>query len=150
MFDSNWDFSHAMWTVVVAVTIAAIATLMIRAFRSQDKRPWPTLLVGAYDILLLLSVLFGIATQVRSEGFGFVPLLVLTMPWSWLAGWVVKSTGAWDSSFLTGNFAGLLFINSTIFVLPGAVNSWILYVLLKRHQRKVAEDEAWEQARRNR
>jgi hypothetical protein len=123
---------------------------MIRAFRSQDKRPWPTLLVGAYDILLLLSVLFGIATQVRSEGFGFVPLLVLTMPWSWLAGWVVKSTGAWDSVFLAGNLAGRLLIDMTIFVLPGAANSCILYFLIKRLQKQAAEDEAWEQARRNR
>jgi hypothetical protein len=156
MFDSNWGMSQAAYLVIVVAAIAAIVVYLRRAFRRPGERPWPVFFVGLYNILLLIAYLFGLLTQVSSEELGFIPLWVLTMPWSGLVVWLVMGTDVLDSAFLSnsvpevilGNIAFLC--NIVAFVLPAVANSCILYFLLKRHQKKAAEDEAWEQARRNR
>lgn len=90
-------------------------------------------------------------TQVDSEGFGFFPLLALTTPWSWLLIWVFAQTGTADSQFWgTGLQGTFLFYFVACNVLSGGANSYILYALLKRQLKKIADDEAWERARRNR
>jgi hypothetical protein len=76
--------------------------------------------------------------------------MVLATPWSWLGGWILKSSEAFDSGFWASGPAEPILFNLLVFVLPGTANSCILYFLLKRHKKKHAEDEAWEQARRNR
>jgi hypothetical protein len=150
MFDKNWSADQAVQMVIVVVAVAAIAFYLFRMFRLTGKRSWPKIFVGIYCILLLLMDLFSVATQVSSEGFGSFPLLVLTTPWSWLIIWLLNSTGVFDSRYSGDVLAGVLLGNLMIFALPGAANSCIIYFLVKRHEKKAAEDEAWEQARRNR
>ena len=137
-----------MHSIVVAV-IAVISVALFRAFRREGEKPWPTFFVGIYNILLLLLYLLGMMSQVSSEGFGFLPLMALTLPWSGLAMWWFAShSGLSDHNFSASSFDPTLLINFLIFnVLAGPANSYILYFLLKRRQKKVAEDEAWEQAK---
>ena len=148
MFDKNWSADQFVRLLIVVAAVAAIAIYLFRMFRLTGKKPWPKILVGFYCILLLLMYLFSVATQVSSEGFGSFPLLVLTTPWSWLAMWLLNATGALDSRILGNGFAEAILFNLMVFALPGAANSGILYLLVKRHQKKAAEDEDWEQARR--
>ncbi|MFZ0731013.1 MAG: hypothetical protein WAM79_01690 [Candidatus Sulfotelmatobacter sp.] len=142
---------QAVYAIVVVAVIAVITVMLFRAFRRKDEKPWPEFFVGLYNIVLLLLYLFGMATQVSSEGFGFVPLLALTLPWSRLIEWLFDQTGVSGLGFWGSGLSGTFFINFITYnVLAGSANSFILYFLLKRRRRKVAEDEAWEQARRNR
>ena len=150
MFDSNWDANQAVFLVIVLGMIAAIVVYLVRAFRRQNQKPWPAFYVGLYIILLLLFSLFAMLTAVSLEGFGSFPLLVLTTPWSWLVMWLLNSTGVLDSNSLANNVAVVILLNLAVVALPGAANSCILYFLLKRREKKAAEDVAWEQARRNR
>jgi hypothetical protein len=151
MLVSNWDAGQAEFVVIASAAIAGIIAYLVRAFRRRDQKPWPAFFVGIYCVVLLLLFLFGIITQVESEGFGFLPLMALTTPWSWLIPWLLKCTNVLDSGSLGNNIlAGQTLFYSAIFVLPGAANSCILYYLLKRSQKKTAEDEAWKQARWNR
>lgn len=117
----------------------------------QRKKSWPAILVGIYNALLLLLFLFGAMTQVSLEGYGFLPLFVLTSPWSWIIVWLCSKVDFLDSNFLEaglGNTFVIIFLACN--VLSGSANSCIFYSLLRRRQRKLAEDEAWEQARRDR
>jgi hypothetical protein len=152
MFDSNWGAGKVMCATGILAAIAGIVIYLVRAFRRRTEKPWPAFFVGIYSILLLLSYLFGVMTQVESEGFGFFPLLVLTTPWSWLVLWLLNSSGVLDAHFLdSSSYVVEMFLFAIgVYALPGAANSWILYLLLKRHQKKADEDAAWEQARRNR
>jgi hypothetical protein len=150
MFDSNWSADQIVQSVIVVAAVTAIAAYLVRVFRCSGKKPWPAFFVGIYDILLLLFYLFAVLTQVSWEGFGSFPLLVLTTPWSWLAIWLLNSTGVLDSKILGSGNAETILFNLMVFALSGAGNSCILYFFLKRGQKKAAEDEAWEQARRNR
>jgi hypothetical protein len=150
MFDQNWYEDQAAYIAVIVTAIAAIIVFLVWEFRRKNKMPWPVFFVGIYNILLLFSYLFGIATQVGWEGFGSFPLLMLTTPWSWLVIWLLNSTGVFDSKSLANNVTVVILINLATFALSGAANSCILYFLLKRREKKLAEDEAWEQARRNR
>jgi hypothetical protein len=140
------------YSIVVVAVIGAITVKLFRAFRRKDEKPWPVFFVGLYNIVLLLLYQFGMMTQVGWEGFGFFPLLVLTLPWSGLTMWLLANhTGLLDHNYAGSSYDPTLLANFIIFnVLSGPANSCILYFLLKRRQRKVAEDEAWEQARRNR
>jgi uncharacterized membrane protein HdeD (DUF308 family) len=151
MSSSNEVAVQAAYSVVVVVLVAGIAVMLHRVFHRQDERRWPAFFVGLYNILLLLLYLLGMMTQANSEGFGFLPLLALTLPWSRLIEWTFDYTGIYDLCIWGSGFAGTLLINFTTYnVLAGPANSIILYYLLRRRQRKVAEDEAWEQTRRNR
>jgi len=150
MFDSNWSDDVVALLVIGIAAIAGISVYLVRVFRNRDKKPWPLFWVGIYGLLLLLFYLFAVTTQVNSEGFGSFPLHVLTTPWSWLAVWLLNATGALDARVLGSGVGQAILFNLIIFAAPGVANSCILYLLLKRHERKAAEDEAWEQARRNR
>jgi len=150
MFDSNWSDDVLAQLAIGIAAIAGISAYLVRAFRNRGRRPWPVFWVGIYDILLLNFYLFAVTTQVSSEGFGSFPLLVLTTPWSWLAVWLLNLTGAFDTTVLGSGIGQAILFNLMIFAVPGVANSCILYLLLKRHERKTAEDEAWEQARCNR
>lgn len=147
---SNGD--QTAYFVVVIAAISVITSWLIRGFRRKNERPWPSIIVGIYNIVLLFLFLFGMVTQVRSEGFGFVPLLVLTLPWGALAMWLLASVvGLSSHNFAGSGYDPTLVINFVVFnLLAGPANSFILYFVLKRRQKKAAEDEAWEQARRNR
>lgn len=151
MSNSSVIADQVAYSIVVVVVITAITVMLFRAFRRKDEKPWPAFFVGLYNIVLLLLYLFGMLTQVSSEGFGFFPLLTLTLPWSRLIEWLFDQTGVSDLGFWGNGLGGTLFINFITYnVLAGPANSCILYFLLKRRQRKVAENEAWEQARHNR
>ena len=124
---------------------------MIFSLKGTGKKPWPQISVTIYVFTLLLLFLLGVVTQVDWEGFGFFPLLALTTPWSWLLLWVFERTGMADSPFWGSGIHGtFLFYFVSCNVFSGAINGYILYALVKRHQKKVADDETWEQARRNR
>jgi len=151
MLSSSENAVQVWYVVLVSITIAVIVALLIRAFIRNSERPWPAIVAGLYNILLLILYLFGMRTQISWEGFGFLPLLALTLPWSRLIEWLFEYTGIYDLSFWGTGFVGTLLIYFiTYYVLAGSVNSFIIYYLLKRRHRKVAEDEAWDQARRNR
>jgi hypothetical protein len=150
MFDSNWGAGQVMCATGILAAIAGIVVYLVRAFRRRGEKPWPAFFVGIYNVLLLLLLLFGVAMQVSSEGFGFLPLMVLTTPWSWILVWLAKNTEVLDSVLSWNNTAGALLYYFASLGLPWVTNSCILYFLLKRHQKKAAEDAAWEQARRNR
>ena len=81
-------------------------------------------------------------TQASWEGFGFLPLWALTLPWSGIAVWWFSS----HSGLANHNFAGsginpTFLINFIVFnLLAGSANSGILYVLLKRWKGKRAEE----------
>ena len=151
MFSLNESTDQVVYSIVVVALIAAITLKLIRAFRHKDEKRWPLIFVGLYNILMLLLYLLGMMTQVSSEGFGFLPLLTLTLPWSRLIEWVFDYTGISNLRVWGSGFAGTLLINFVTYnVLAGPANSYILYFLLKRRRRKMTEDEAWEQARRSR
>jgi len=151
MFDSRWDADQAVFVAIVSVAIATITFLLTRAFRRKSQGPWPAFFVGIYNIVLLLLFLFGMLTQESSEGFFFIPLLALTTPWSWILIWLSNRSGLIDTGLVGTGLEGT-FLWFFIFcnILAASANSGILYFLLRRRQRKLAEDEAWEQARRNR
>ena len=151
MFDTGWEPDIFVQFVIVIAVVAGIVVYLSRAFRRDGRKPWPAFFVGIYNILLLLLFLFGMITQVGWEGFGFFPLVALTLPWSWILDGLLTQIPVADINFFGG---GLLDNLSTIFiihnVLAASANSCILYFLVKRHQKKAAADEAWEQARRKR
>ncbi|MGC1461250.1 MAG: hypothetical protein WA802_03560 [Terracidiphilus sp.] len=151
MFDAKWDAGQAIYIAIVLVAVATIAYLLFRAFRRKRQMPWPAFYVGLYNILLLLLYLFGMITEVGSEGFGFFPLFALATPWSWLILWLSTQIEVHDHNFLgTGLVGTFLTIFIACNIVAASVNSSILYLMLKHRQRKQAEDEEWEQARRNR
>ena len=105
-------------------------------------KPWPAICVGIYNLVLLLLYLLGTVTQISSEGFGFFPLIALTMPWSWLAAWLLSNcTGLVNHNFSGGEWDATLVTNFLICnVFGGLANSFILYFLL-RHWLKRNEAE---------
>jgi hypothetical protein len=117
--------------------------------KKNGEKPWPAIWVGIYMSTLLILFLFGMVTQFSSEGFGFFPLIALTTPWSWLLIWGFAHTGTADSSILGSGLQGtFLFYLFACNILSGTANSCILYTVLKRREKKIADDEAWERARR--
>lgn len=151
MLDHSDSVDQVVYLVVVLVAMTVIGIKVIRTFRQSGKRSWPTLFVGIYNILLLLLFLVGMMTEASWEGFGFLPLWALTLPWSGIAVWFSSHSGLADHNFAGSGFNPTYLINFIFFnLLAGPANSCILYLFLKRRQRRVAEDEAWEQARRNR
>ena len=144
MFNLSPSADQVVYSVIAIAAIAVIAVMLIRVFRRNVEKPWPVFFVGLYNILLLLLFLLGIVTQVSSEGFGFLPLLALTLPWSGLGMWLLISfTGLSEHNFSGSGFDPTLLVNFIIFnVLAGPANSYILYSLLKRRQRKRAEEKA--------
>jgi hypothetical protein len=101
--------------------------------------------VGVYNVVLLFLYFFGVSTQMSFEGFGFFPLMALTLPWSAPAIWFANHTDLFQvRSFLSGLDATFLSIFAMFNVFAGSINSCILYLLLKRRERKrAAEARYW-------
>jgi hypothetical protein len=138
MFNSSVIVDLAEYSVVVVVAIAAIGVILFRAFHRKDEKPWPVFFVGLYNIVLLLLFLLGAMTQINLEGWGFLPLIGLTLPWSLCMGILaplidhVLGVGA-NFRFPGSSFEATLLIHFIFFnVLCGSVNSCILYALLRR------------------
>jgi hypothetical protein len=94
---------------------------------------------------------FGMFTQESSEGFGFLPLVGLTLPLSWFHGWSLSPFGSVHTDLFGGGLADTFFEDFIIHnVVAVSANSLPLYIILKLWQRRGAEDEAREQARKNR
>jgi hypothetical protein len=92
----------------------------------------PTTGVASYTAVLLFLFLVGvIENHVDSEGMGFLPLLVLTTPWSWLL------ISTWDASIWgNGPHAEHLAIFVTCNIVAGTVNGYGLYLLLRWRKRR--------------
>lgn len=141
MFDLSDKSVQTVCLGIVTVGVVAIAGLLVRVFRRSTERPWPAIYVGLYNIVLLLLYLLGAMTQIHFEGWGFLPLIGLTLPWSLCMGVLapmidhVLGIGA-NFRFPGSSFEATLFIHFVFFnVLCGSVNSCILYALLRRRWR---------------
>jgi hypothetical protein len=141
MFDLSDKSVQTVCLGIVTVGVVAIAGLLVRVFRRSTERSWPAIYVGLYNIVLLLLYLLGAMTQIRFEGWGFLPLIGLTLPWSLCMGILapmidhVLRIGA-SFRFPGSSFEATLFIHFVFFnVLCGSVNSCILYALLRRRWR---------------
>lgn len=84
-----------------------------------------------FFVLLLLFLLGAMESQVDSEGMGFLPLFVLTSPWSWLlmATWDLPM---WRSGPIGGNVA--IFVTCNL--ISGALNGYILYRFIQWRQKR--------------
>lgn len=141
MFDLSDKSVQAVCLGIVTVGVAAVAGLLVRVFRRSTERSWPAIYVGLYNIVLLLLYLLGAMTQIRLEGWGFLPLIGLTLPWSLCMGIFaplidhVLGAGA-NFRFSGSSFEATLLIHFIFFnVLCGSLNSCILYALLRRRWR---------------
>ena len=119
--------------------------------RTQNRKRGtmrPALWVAAYNAVLLLLFIFGAITQVSWEGFGFIPLFALTLPWSWLLTWLLSHTQIDNLAAWGSGLSATLLINFVLFNLASAaVNSYLFYILLKWVRKRADEIEQWEQAR---
>jgi hypothetical protein len=110
---------------LLLLVMVGVAAMAIRGFRSGHHR-WVYAGVGTYNVLLLSLYA---AALLFDDGYGvlFLPSLVLTAPWSFLAMFLGVKTGvgSFFASGLIGNF--ILFV-----VLCGGANSFLLYTVLMR------------------
>jgi hypothetical protein len=131
MSDLSDGAVQVLFASVVSVGPLLVAACLTRVSFHKEHKPWPAIVVGIYNILLLLLYVFGDLTQVTSEGFGFLPLMALTLPLSFCTG----SVGRWVNSFLGAPFTvTLVFPFVFLNVLCGATNSCVLILLLRRWQ----------------
>jgi hypothetical protein len=139
MFESSDRAEQALCAAVVLAGILFIAAWLIRVPLRKKNKPWSVIFVGTYNVLLLLLYVFGDLTQVTFEGFGFLPLMALTLPLSFFSGVV----GRWVD-FIPGDpfTVTLLFPFVFLNVLCGATNSCVLFLLLRRWQRKRHRENA--------
>jgi hypothetical protein len=92
----------------------------------------PAIWTAGYMFLLLLLFLLGVLeNQVDAEGMGFLPLLVLTTPWSWLlmSVWDFPIWGTW----LQGSPIAIFV---TCNIISGTANGYFLYHLLRWRQKR--------------
>jgi hypothetical protein len=89
-----------------------------------------------FGIVLLLFSLAVLEHRVDAEGMGYLPLLVMTTPWSWLLLplWDLR---IWPGGPLGGDLAGFI----TFVVIAGTANACLLYFLLKWREKKRARLE---------
>jgi hypothetical protein len=92
----------------------------------------PRVWVATYLFVLLILFLVGVLeNRVDSEGMGFFPLLAATTPWSWFL------IGTWDAKIWGSGPQGThVAIFVTCNVISGAINSFILYLLINWRQKK--------------
>ena len=97
----------------------------------------PTAWARSYLLLLLALFLLGTLEHlVDSEGMGFLPLLLLTTPWSWLL------IPTWDLSIWgNGPLGADLAVFVTCNLLAGSANSYLLYLLIRWRKSKTAEQQ---------
>ena len=109
---------------VLTVAIIGLAVLCRNQFRRSRQRGLVAVLYG-YNVLLLALFILGLLAD-DGYGWAFVPLMICTAPWSFLAPAIVHGTvGNWFASGLIGNF--VLFV-----VLCGGINSLLLYGIVRR------------------
>lgn len=96
----------------------------------RPPRFWAKIYVAVVLFLFLLGALENI---VDSEGMGFLPLIILTAPWSWLL-MPTWDLPIWGSRLLSRE----LMVFVTCCGLSGTANSYLLYILLRRRQQRVA------------
>ncbi len=109
---------------VLSAGIILLATMCWKRFRHGGRQRLLAVLYG-YNVLLMALFIVGLLAD-DGYGWAFVPLMICTAPWSFLAPAVVHGTvGNWFASGLTGNF--VLFV-----VLCGGINSLLLYVVIRR------------------
>ena len=99
--------------------------------KGDEMRNFP-ILIRIYLVVLLLAYLFGVVeNRVDTEGMGFLPLLLLTTPWSWpllyLAGSPIFGGG------LHGFHVGIFV---TCNIISGTANSYILYLWIRWRQKE--------------
>ena len=96
-----------------------------RSLYRSSERKRIVLAVFSYNELLMALFIVGLLVD---DGFGwaFLPLMVCTAPWSFLAPALAHGPiGGWFASGLIGNFVLLV-------VLCGGLDSLLLYLILKR------------------
>ena len=139
MFDLSDSAEQMLFAAVVSVGALLAAAWLIRVPLHKKPKPWAVIFVGIYNILLLLLYAFGDLTQVTSEGFGFLPLMGLTLPLSLGSGLAGRYMDAMPADpFAVTLLFPFLYLN----VLCGAANSWALYLLVRRWQRSREEGNA--------
>ena len=132
MLDLSDGAEQMLFAAVASMSALLVAAWLIRVSLQKKHKPWPVVVVGAYNVLLLLLYVFGDLTQITSEGFGFLPLMALTLPLSFCAGVLGRCMDFIPVSPFTMT---LLFPFVFLNVLCGASNSCVLYLLLRRWQR---------------
>jgi hypothetical protein len=93
----------------------------------RSPRFWVKIYVAALLSLFLLGAAENI---VDSEGMGFLPLIVLTTPWSWLL-MPTWNLPMWGSGLLAREL--MVFLTCAF---SGTANSYILFFLLRRREQK--------------
>jgi hypothetical protein len=114
---------------VLALVIVGVAVISIWGAR-RSKRPRLYAVIGTYDVVLL-ALWAGAGLMDDGYGAAYLPGLVLTAPWSFLAMFVaVKGpTGAFFTSGWLANFIE----NFVVFVvLCGGMNNLVLYFVMRR------------------
>jgi hypothetical protein len=90
------------------------------------------IVAGIYMFALLLLYVFGVMeNKVDSEGMGFLPLLMLATPWSWLLMYF------WDNPIWGSGLQGThVAIFVTCNLISGTANTYILYLLIRWRQKR--------------
>jgi hypothetical protein len=96
--------------------------------KNGRARNWTRL----YMISLFVLFAFGVLESLGdSEGMGFLPLLLLTTPWSWLL------MGVWDAQIWGTRALGkYLAVFITCNVISGVANGLIIFILINWRQRR--------------
>lgn len=119
---------HRAIATVVALCVMSIAlALCYRKLRAR-KRQGLWVALGCYCLVLLGTFLFGV---IADDGFGwaFLPLMIVTAPWSFFVAAPVSETlNKWGLSWI-----GPLLMNFlVIVVISGGLNILLLYFFIKR------------------
>jgi hypothetical protein len=115
--------SREIGAAVLAAMILVLAVLCWRRFRS-DKRPWLFASIAGYNAIVWALFVYGLLGD-DGYGWAFLPVMVSTFPWSFLAPVVARgAVGSWIASGLIGNFAFV--------VICAAINSFLIYLFVRR------------------
>lgn len=110
--------------------------------KRNRRRRTPAIWAGVYMSVLLLLFRYGVTqdhADPASGGIGFLPLLVLTTPWSWLLLLFYDQIGISNSAYWGKGWHLLLFVTCNI--LSGTANCYILYIILMRRKNRETEDD---------
>jgi hypothetical protein len=114
---------------VLALVIVGVIVVSIRGFR-RGKHRRSYAIIGAYDVVLL--TLWAGATLV-DDGYGaaYLPGIILTAPWSFLAIFLAVKGPA--GVLFTSGWLGNFIENFAVFVvLCGGINNLLLYFVIRK------------------
>ena len=118
-----------MIAAVLALVIVGVAVVSIRGVR-RSKRPRLYAVIGTYDVVLL-ALWAGAGLLDDGYGAAYLPGMVITAPWSFLAMFLAVEgparflfTSGWLANFIE-NFA--MFV-----VVCGGLNNLVLYFLVRK------------------